>query len=295
MKESYLILTEAGNQIGLGHYKRCCSIQHAILSNTISCEMIVYFKGELNLDLKSDLIFDWKIEKDLLIEKATKIKTVLIDSYLAITSFYEFCVSIFEKVIVIDDYNRIDYGPVDLLLNPNPYFDSFDYDNQKAKNIKGGKDYVIISPPFQNSISKNELSKGKTNKVIVFLGGSDYKNLLPVVVSILIDLGEKNIEVIAGNTEDQLKIEKKFKRINVLRNLSSEEMVTTFNSAKLIVSGCGQTLHELAILRKPTVGICIDIDQELNQKFYFNNGFLKRKLSYIKVGIIKKEINRALR
>ena len=295
MEESYLILTEAGNQIGLGHYKRCCSIQQEMYDQNKSCEMFLYFRGELNLNISSDLVFDWKTESDLLIKKADEIKTVLIDSYLACASFYEFCTNIYHSVVVIDDYNRIDYGPIDLLLNPNPYFDYFNYNNQKAKKIEGGENYVIISRPFQDLFLEKDITSYETSKIVVFLGGSDYRNLLPIVLSNLIDLEEKNIQVIVGNIEDQLIVEEKFKTLDVHINLSSDEMFTAFNSAKLVVTGCGQSLHELAVLRKPTIGICIDIDQELNQKFYLNNGFLKTKLSYKSIENIKEEIRNVLR
>ena len=295
MKESYLILTEAGNQIGLGHYKRCCSIQHEMYNQNKFCEMFLYFRGEHNLNISSDLVFDWKIKKDLLIKKASEIKTVLIDSYLASTLFYEFCTNIFHSVVVIDDYNRIDYGPIDLLLNPNPYFDHFNYNNQKAKKVEGGKDYVIISRAFQQSFVEKDNSSNDTNKIVVFIGGSDYRNLLPIILSSLIDLEEKNIHVIVGNTEDKLKVEKNFKTLDVHMNLSSEEMFSAFSSAKLVISGCGQTLHELAALGKLTIGICIDIDQELNQNFYHKNGFLKTRVSYKSIKNIKEEIKKSLR
>lgn len=295
MKESYLILTEAGNQIGLGHYKRCCSLKQEILKQNKSCELILYYKGKLNLEIESDIVLDWKTEKNLLIKKAKKIKTVIIDSYLALKSFYEFCITTFHSVVVIDDYDRIEYGPIDLLLNPNPYFDNFSYHNQKAKKIKGGKDYVIISPPFQNLHLEKLPINFDTNKIVVFLGGSDYRNLLPIVLSSLNELKENNIDVIVGNIEDKQKIEKEFISLDVRVNLSSEEMFSTFNSARLVISGCGQTLHELAVMCKPTLGICIDIDQGLNQKFYMDNGFLKTKISYETIGNIKQEIKKTLK
>lgn len=295
MKESYLILTEAGNQIGLGHYKRCCSIRQEILNQNKSCELLLFNKGEINLDIDRDFVLDWKIDKKLLIKKAKEIKTVIIDSYLAKRSFYAFCIDIFSSVVVIDDYNRTEYGPIDLLLNPNPYFDNFSYDNQTAKQIKGGKDFVIISPPFRNSCTETLPANSNLDKIVVFLGGSDYRNLLSIVLSSLNELKEINIDVIVGNKEEKQKIRKEFKDLDVHVNLSSEEMFTAFNSARLVISGCGQTLHELAVLRKPTLGICIDIDQELNQKFYLDNGFLKTKISYETVDNIKQEVKQLLK
>ena len=56
--------------------------------------------------------------------------------------------------------------------------------------------------------------------------------------------------------------------------LSAQQMIEEFLSADLVISGCGQTLHELAYLGIPTIGVCINYDQRLNQEFYLSKSIL---------------------
>ncbi|WP_207769137.1 hypothetical protein [Leptospira adleri] len=57
-------------------------------------------------------------------------------------------------------------------------------------------------------------------------------------------------------------------------------MVSEISSARIVISGCGQSLNELYNLQKNTIGICIDHDQILNQEYYYEIGFLRSKLSW---------------
>ena len=51
-------------------------------------------------------------------------------------------------------------------------------------------------------------------------------------------------------------------------------------NSDVIISACGQTLHEIASINRPVIGISIDKDQVLNQKYYFDIDFLKEKISW---------------
>jgi spore coat polysaccharide biosynthesis predicted glycosyltransferase SpsG len=51
-------------------------------------------------------------------------------------------------------------------------------------------------------------------------------------------------------------------------------MVALFQSSDLVISACGQTLHELACLGTPFIGILTGDDQRYNQAYYIENGVL---------------------
>jgi spore coat polysaccharide biosynthesis predicted glycosyltransferase SpsG len=68
--------------------------------------------------------------------------------------------------------------------------------------------------------------------------------------------------------------------VTVLPAQSATQMVNAMQRADVVISACGQTLHELVALQKPTVGICLDIDQVPNQMFYIKHGFLSAKLEW---------------
>lgn len=72
----------------------------------------------------------------------------------------------------------------------------------------------------------------------------------------------------------------KYREIRVLGRLNESDMLHEFLKAKVVISGCGQTLHELYYLGKKTVGVCIDHDQIMNQQYYLNINFLKTKIHW---------------
>ena len=55
-------------------------------------------------------------------------------------------------------------------------------------------------------------------------------------------------------------------------------MANEIINSEVIISACGQTLHEIASINRSTIGIGIDIDQIPNHKFYNSINFIKRNL-----------------
>ena len=274
LEYSYVILTEAGEGIGFGHLKRCISIKNKIQSEVNNCILIIFSKGEYKFEENDKIIkMNWINDPKLVLSFINDKSILIIDSYLAKRHVYDFFVKKLIKTVVIDDYNRIDYGKVELILNPNPYFEKKTYKNQSISNIYGGKDFVILSSPF---ISRKENShKLKLSQICILMGGSDYKNILPVILNQISLLDLKKVIVVLGNSNQLKKFKTSFKKFTFKHNLTSDEIYQVFENSKLVISGCGQTLHELSIMGKKTIGICYDEDQKLNQKYYLNNSFLK--------------------
>ncbi|MBU78923.1 MAG: hypothetical protein CMD29_02220 [Flavobacteriales bacterium] len=274
LKYSFVFLTEAGDGIGFGHLKRCISLKNKIQSEVNKCILIIFSKGEYIFE-KNDEIFEmnWIDDPKLVLPFINDKSILIIDSYIAKRQVYDFFVKKLTKTVVIDDYNRIDYGKVELILNPNPYFEKKTYKNQSISKIYGGKDFIILSSPFINKKDTNH--KFKFSQISIFIGGSDYKNILPVILNQISLLDLKKVIVLLGNSKQLKKLKTTFLKFTFKHNLTSEEIYQVFDNSKLVISGCGQTLHELSIMGKKTIGICYDEDQKLNQKYYLNNSFLK--------------------
>lgn len=258
------ILTEAGKTIGFGHYTRCSSLYQALVNAGNQVRFVVY-ENEYTINDPNIESLNWLISTDTVYPISTN-AIAIIDSYLADEHLYSQLAERFDKVIAIDDYNRIKY-PVDVVINPNVFFDDIDYSNQTAICI-GGKDYVILRPEFthfKTSVSDNE----NLQNILITIGGSDFRNLLPKLISSCVQYKNVNITVI--DPENKVGIHQ---HIKVLPAQSAAEMVHEMQKADIVISACGQTLHELAALQKPTIGICLDIDQVPNQNFYLKHGFL---------------------
>ena len=284
-----LILTEAGEGIGFGHYTRCSAIQSYLIELGVVCEMMLNIKGDYELSIKQGRQLDWLSAKGELLNLYQHYSVVLIDSYLASSADYTWIRQNFKKVISLDDYNRIIYN-VDIIINPNVFASIINYSNQTCSDIFGGKDFVILRNVFRKKGKRQIRLSQKINSIVVTVGGSDYRNILPEIITILKNYKEFKIFVISGNTAIQKKLQNEFHKITILGLLTAEEMYAYFAKADLVISACGQTLHELASMGKPTIGICLDIDQEPNQQFYFENGFLTTKIQYEDLSLIKEQI-----
>ena len=174
--------------------------------------------------------------------------------------------------MAIDDYNRVNY-PADIVINPNVFFEDIDYSNQKAICI-GGKDYVILRPEFKEITPKVSGDKALQN-ILITIGGSDFRNLLPKLISIFDKLN--GIDIIVIDPENKVR---HLQNIKVLPTQTAAQMTQIMQSADMVISACGQTLHELVALQKPTIGICLDIDQIPNQNYYVRHGFLKAAIQW---------------
>ncbi|EMO34163.1 hypothetical protein LEP1GSC175_1722 [Leptospira santarosai str. HAI821] len=272
-----LFFTESGANIGFGHIARITALSDFLLgqefhSITINHDGISKDKNWINESFSYSSYSGFDL--------------AVVDSYLAGEKIYKFIRKVAKKVIAIDDYNRIVY-PVDIVINPNVFFDQIDYNNQSAK-CYGGSNFVILRESFRK-YEKPKVSQ--ESGILITLGGSDYRNLLPQLCEL--SKVNKQITLICPEKEKLESLQEKYQKVRILGKLSESEILQEFVNAEIIISGCGQTLHELYHLRKKTVGICIDRDQIMNQEYYLNVKFLNRKIGWDSPAILN-EISEAV-
>src|SRR5690242_5984864 len=278
--DKFLLLTEAGKTIGLGHYTRCSALCQAIEADGGEAYMMVFLN---DFDIESDKLIKVNWLQDLQQALAYKdCETVIVDSYLAQENVYDKLSSTFKKVIVIDDYNRLQYDAT-ALINPNVFFDDIDYSNQTIKCI-GGKDYVILRKEFRQE-PKEVFIKNNIEEILVTIGGTDYRNILPAIAKACLQTQAKKITIITSEINE---LNADDKRISILPLQNASGIYHLMEKADLVISACGQTLHELVSLGKPAIGICLDIDQEPNQKFYFEKGFLPAIINWNDEDLVNK-------
>jgi spore coat polysaccharide biosynthesis predicted glycosyltransferase SpsG len=275
-----LILTEAGKNIGLGHYTRCSAICDAFETNGDEVFLMV-FLNDFSIANNKIIKANWlqNLQHTLAYKECD---TVVVDSYLAQEDVYKKLHKIFKKLIVIDDYNRLQY-PATALINPNVFFNDIEYTNQKIKCI-GGKDYVILRKEFRQ-LPKEAFIKKEIEEILITVGGTDFRNILPSVTKACLEAQIHRIAVITSEIHD---LNEEDERVSVLPLQDASGMYQLMQKADLVISACGQTLHELASLGKPTIGICLDVDQQPNQKFYLEKEFLPMRIDWGDDDIINK-------
>lgn len=261
-----LILTEAGKNIGFGHLTRCTALYDYLKHSSYDVDLIVNLKEISISDLEFENV-DWLDTNPVFF--ADQYNIIIIDSYLVSESWLLGLKNDHTMVVHIDDYNRIIY-PVDLIINPNVFANSIDYSNQITKCI-GGPDYLIVRKPFRSKQVK-AIYNGKP-RLLITLGGSDYRNLIPKLTDWSTDLNLYKVSLIAPEGAQISS-----KEVRVLPLLNAKSMANEITNTDVVISACGQTLHEIATINRSTIGIGIDIDQVPNHKYYNSINFIKRNL-----------------
>lgn len=284
--KNIVFFTEAGEGIGFGHVIRMKALYEE-LNPKNNCNFYLFFKG----NKKNIFDFDFQrlnwIENDYILNDLPEDSIIIIDSYLSKEDFYIKCKKKFYKTIIFDDYNRIKYYG-NLIINPNLYGHMLNYSNQNLEIISGEK-YIILRKQFRKD-KKEFKVKEKINSILITLGGSDYRNLLPEIINMLKDKDYGNIKVLCGNE----KIKKVFIKKNGYKNfeyfgfVDQNKMIDLLLNIDVVISSAGQTMHELAYLGIPTVSICIDHDQEKNIEYYFSNNFILAKLNWNDFNLMNK-------
>lgn len=263
MNRRVVIFSEAGQNIGFGHLTRCSALYDEIDKRGIEVILVIYGEGIENLLGKRKYkIIDWK-DLEFLRNFLNQTDYLIIDSYLATMEVYDFCSKNTTKCLYIDDTNRINY-PKGVILNPS-LSENVKYDTKNE--ILQGKDYIILRKEFtEEKIPYFE----KEIDVLISLGGTDIRNLIPKLLGILDSINNKlKIVVVTGKISKNIKqIETDY--IKVFSNIEALEMRNLILKSKFIICGCGQSIYEMLALKAKFLPILI-IDNQISNK----DGLLK--------------------
>jgi UDP-2,4-diacetamido-2,4,6-trideoxy-beta-L-altropyranose hydrolase len=284
MAKKLLILAEAGDGIGFGHYTRCKAIHNFFASHDFQADFILNVKGNESDRFDNVIVADWLANiSDL--NAANEYSHVLVDSYLAPLSTVNSLKEQFGAVCCLDDYQRINDGP-DLIINPNVFGNRIAYSGQAV----GGRNYVILRDAFLSADRKNEI-RHSVNRVLLTVGGSDFRNMLPKLTNI-IRAYDRNvvIDVVTGSDAAARTSTQIFgqKNVNIHGYADAALMKNVMLTCDIALSACGQTLHELAWLGVPSFGICMAHDQVANMKEYVDLKFLPEELYWDDVELSNK-------
>lgn len=292
-----LFLTEIGEGIGFGHLSRCSPIAKE-LSKDYKVEFFLYEIGNNSFDAKfSDSILVKKINWISFDSKYFNPNDfVIVDSYMAKQDFFDELKLTTSNILVFDDYCRLNYK-TKFILNPNVSGDISKYDISESK-IFSGRKYVILREEFRN-LKKRE-PKFRVKNIVISVGGSDYRGLLPILIKdVCSQFSNIYFHIITGSDSYKNKLEKEFEKSNLLFYgfLDSQEIVEVFIISDMAISACGQTLSELIMTSTPFVTFILDTDQIPIQEFYLDNNIIEKNICWDDKGfceIINQEITRLM-
>ena len=266
------IFTEGGKNIGFGHIIRCSELYNILEKNSYNPIFIINGLGIKDiLKNKNYINIDWLNFCELKKFNITKNDIIIIDSYLASYKIYEYLAKISKKVLIIDDNNRINYPDLKntYITNPSLMGNEIKYPN--AKNIKYllGAKYIILRKEFLNTNNKQQ-EKKDFKSITITMGGTDLNNYTPKILKKIAAYYPKNtnIYVIFSQNFTNLKEIKKYttNKTYFLSNLSAIEIKKLFLNSDLVISACGQTIHELLFLQIPFIPIITANNQIKNKE-----------------------------
>ena len=273
------IITEGGKNIGFGHITRCKSIYQAFRERNINPLFIV--NGDQSVtDLIDDTnykIFNWISEKDELYRLLENSDIAIIDSYLASYGTYKNISNLTRTPVYIDDNNRLEY-PSGTVVNGSIYAEELDYPENENINYLLGIKYFPLRKAFWN-VPKKKINS-EIESIMITFGGDDLRELTPQVIKIARhSVPNVNINVVIGkgfSEKNIVKIKnKENENIRLNYNLSAKDMKNLMIESDIAISGCGQTLYELAATGTPTIGIGIAENQMNNITSWVDKGFIE--------------------
>ena len=281
-------MTEGGADIGFGHVARCSALAKEFKRQ----EELTKVNFIINADSRAEnflrfnhiefINLDWLkyIDKNSSLIKDSQI--IIIDSYIAPKSFYTklYLENISSRIVVIDDYNRLDYA-ADIIINPSPYdTKQIGYKKKAQVTYLIGKEYIILREEFQKASKKKILPKIKD--VLVAFGGKDYFEFMKGLISLLMQY-EFNLHIVTP--KPQMFNGFKDAKLNLYPNLHVGEMFRLMSKADLSISSGGQTIYELTRVGTPSIGICFAQNQVFNLRYVEKIGFIDYLGFYNRIGI----------
>lgn len=297
MKSEVVILTEAGENFGYGHLMRCLAIAQGFKAAGINSGFYIRGNAEPEKILNG---FKWSCLEWLKKTPDVQGRIVILDSYYADVSFCEKIYGRAEKVLFIDDYNRIPY-PGGFMLNSVICAEEIGYPENNDITYLLGPRFHPLRREFWN-VPEKKINR-EVKKILITFGGTDITNETPEVLRFLkANYPEIEKHVIIGKGFSNLEEIKSVvdERTVLIMHPDAEIMKDEMLECDIAISAAGQTIYELARVGVPTFAKkvvdnqcniiknwkAVDFLLEMNYLDGFPNSSLRIRISNLGRGIV---------
>lgn len=292
-----LIFTEALESTGLGHFSRCSALAEILQEANCEVEMILHTDNQAftNSPVFPLRNFNWKNRSSLTkVFAGRKAAGCFVDSYLAPIEIYQEIQANSNRLICIDDANRISYPPGAYILHPGFGGPLIGYDTSRYTVFAGGE-YALVRKPFRESFEIPPIRR-KIESILLTVGGNDHLNAIPLIVTILKQEypgWRKNI-IVTSAFQNLASIEALADQTVVLRrDLSAMKMREVMLDADVAITAGGQTIYELARCGVPMILIETAENQRGNI-FGFEHEYATVNIGKVQDPIFLEKLNQAL-
>jgi len=269
-----LFRVDFGDQVGLGHLRRCLSLATALKAWAVESLFLSNrhgvpgwggvdgIRGE-TLDGVSSWSGD-DVEATLAMAVRSECRVILVDSHEVGSGYLAALRKAGFFVVARDDL--ADYSfPCQMVVNGNANARGLPYRSSSGDTrFLLGPEYAVLPPDFWEL--PPPVARRIPQNVLLILGGGDTGDAMPRLISLLDAMpGDFTVKAVLGpffNSPDEVRAAaaRASRRVEVVPSPNS--MRDLMLEADLAVSAAGQTLYELARVGCPTVAVRMAANQE---------------------------------
>ncbi|MDR0453368.1 MAG: GNAT family N-acetyltransferase [Deferribacteraceae bacterium] len=275
---SFVFLTEAGTNYGIGHMTRCDAIAQALHEQWESSVFIIDASSDIAQYLTHKTIScvkwqdNWPALSKIMneINLTNSIEGIFVDSYHASRELLKKLAVFNTQLFFMDDYCRLEY-PKGVIINPEFSAKKELYPVKNGRSVYAGIKYFPLRAPFWDT---EVLPYIKRKGIVITLGGSGDQRCLDLIVENLkVNVSEP---VILLSADYQIQSAYLSGNVIIINNRQNAEyMRTLISAARIIICGGGGTLIEAARTGTPAIVVKMADNQQNNVKAWTNHGFAR--------------------
>lgn len=281
---------DANKHIGTGHIMRCIALaqewkkgggeivflsccESQIIRAQIVDEGFNYIETANTLTEKND------IENTIsFLNGLRRAFWMVIDGYHFSDGYFQNIREAGYKVLLFDDVNHRNIVSVDIILNQNIDAEKMKYNCSLDTKKLLGVQYALLRKDFLDFRGRQRIIPEKANKIVVTMGGGDFKNVTLEIIKAfnLINDPELDVIIIVGPSNihmDSLTRELKLSLFKNELRTSVKNMTEIMAWADLAITAGGSTCWELCYMGVPSLVVCTAENQK-----YVINGLNKREV-----------------
>lgn len=272
-----VVLTEAGKNIGMGHFVRMSAVCDGLMEKGMDVHMLLNSDDVVRNMTQRNYVrhMDW-LSGELAISEIAEDDVVIVDSYLVNLEKLNSIRSKCQKLIMIDDNIRLDYTNVSI-VNPNIFGMFLNYLDDMGNDIHTGPECTLLRKEFNNE--KDKIINKDVSDILITMGGTDVKNVTTTVVEYIRSINDTaKLHVVVTDAYDEKdKIKAAMGKDDILyENIDASTMSSLMRLADFTVASAGGTTNELIKMLCPSVLIGVADNQLLNLKYLSENNYIRR-------------------
>ncbi|MBM3230783.1 UDP-2,4-diacetamido-2,4,6-trideoxy-beta-L-altropyranose hydrolase [Candidatus Peregrinibacteria bacterium] len=264
-----LFRADGNPEIGAGHIMRCLSLAQALQDQGgeavfLSSDLDTAYAKRLKEEqctvcaLKSTAFSKEDADETLKQAKKLDARWIVLDGYGFTPEYQKRVKGSGVSVLVIDDHRYAEAHTCDMLLNQNPQCENT-YKHATVKTMLLGMRFAMLRREYGKKQPTSYAPSGRGKRVLITLGGSDPKNMTPVVIRSLKGMAIEGTVIIGGASANEADVKKAMKEsgLDLTLQKNVQDMAAVIAEHDFAITAAGSTCLELAFMGVPAATIIV--------------------------------------